>query len=271
MTKQFEQAFAFPGGAVLRHRAETGTLSQAYILPLPADHPLFTALSASVLCSAPSARPCGVCSHCRKVLSGSHPDLRRFAPEKDKRIFPVALARSLREEAWIMPNEAERKVFLLEAADTMNGAAQNALLKVLDEPPAGTVFLLQCENPGRFLETIRSRCTTVQTEAKAALSGQEDTAGEYLKLVLGPSAAELARFLQKIEKLPRPELAAFLAAARRLAVSRLPSARQADAVRLHRTQALLARAEQFFDANVSAGHIAGLLLAEGAEMRNQID
>ncbi|MBQ4321443.1 MAG: hypothetical protein IJC35_04310 [Oscillospiraceae bacterium] len=271
MTKDFERAFAFPSGGVLRRRAETGTLNQAYILPLPADHNLFTALAASALCSAPDRRPCGICPHCRKVISGSHPDFRRFAPEKDKRIFPVSLARDLREEAWILPNEAERKVFLLEAADTMNGAAQNALLKILEEPPAGTLFLLQCENPGRFLETIRSRCTVVQTEAEAASSGQEEAASEYLDLVLGNSPAELARFLQKTEKLPRPELAAFLGEAKRQAVSRLPRASRSDALRLHKTQALLARAERFFDANVSGGHIAGLLLSGGAEMRNQID
>jgi len=271
MTGQYAGAFAFPGGETLRRRAESGSLSQAYILTVPADAPLIGALAAAAVCGAEHGRPCGVCSHCRKALAGLHPDIRRFAREKDKRFFPVELVRALREEAWIMPNEAARKVFVLEGADTMNPPAQNALLKVLEEPPAGTIFLLQCGNAGRLLETVRSRCVMVQTEPETPVTGQEEAAEEFLSRMLADSPAELARFLQKVEKLPRPELSAFLGAAKRCAIGRLPLAAGAEAVRLYKTQALLARAEQFFDANVSGGHIAGLLLAGGAEMRNQID
>ncbi len=271
MTSQYKSAFAFPGGDGLARRAETGTLSQGYIIALPADAPLFEALGAAAVCAAPTGRPCGLCPHCRKAMAGTHPDIRRFAREKDKRIFTVEPVRTLREEAWVLPNEADRKVFILEAADTMNLAAQNALLKVLEEPPAGTMFLLQVENPGILLETIRSRCVTIQPGAEAALTGQEALATEYVTLCLQNSPAELARFLQKTEKLPRPELAAFLSAARRDAVAKLAAANPREAKLLHKTQALLARAQRFFDANVSAGHIAGLLLAGGAEMRNQID
>ena len=66
--------------------------------------------------------------------------------------------RALRSDAYIRPNEGERKIYLLEQADRMNQSAQNAMLKLLEEGPAYAVFLLLAENGGGLLQTVRSRC-----------------------------------------------------------------------------------------------------------------
>ena len=73
----------------------------------------------------------------------------------------VDQVRSLRSDAHIRPNEAERKIYLLERADRMNQSAQNAMLKLLEEGPAYAAFLLLAENGGSLLPTIRSRCESM--------------------------------------------------------------------------------------------------------------
>ena len=193
----FTGAFDFPGGDELRRALALHGPAQAYLVAAPAVAPVLQALAASAVCSAPSGRPCGRCPHCRKALAGIHPDIQRFTREKDKRQFSVDVVRRMRAEAYVIPTEASGKAFLAEEADTMNPSAQNALLKVLEEPPAGTVFLLQCENPGRFLETIRSRCILVDCAARNGAPSMEAEGREYARLCAEGAGTELARFLLK--------------------------------------------------------------------------
>ena len=70
----------------------------------------------------------------------------------------MAQVRALRADAYIRPNEAERKVYILENAQTMNASAQNAMLKLLEEGPAYAAFLLLTDNAAALLPTVRSRC-----------------------------------------------------------------------------------------------------------------
>ena len=79
----------------------------------------------------------------------------------------VDQVRALRSDAYIRPNEGERKVYILEGADRMNASAQNAMLKLLEEGPAYAAFLLLAENAGGVLETVRSRCETLTLDPVA--------------------------------------------------------------------------------------------------------
>lgn len=105
-----------------------------------------------------SARPCGTCSACVKALSGNHPDIVETEGAGASHTITVDAVRALREQAYVMPNEAARRVFLIIGAQDMNEAAQNALLKVLEEPPAQAVFVLTCDNRSQLLPTVQSRC-----------------------------------------------------------------------------------------------------------------
>ena len=89
--------------------------------------------------------------------AGIHPDVIVASGDGDKPIS-VDQVRSLRADAYVRPNEGERKIYLLEGADRMNAAAQNAMLKLLEEGPEYAAFLLLAENAGAVLQTVRSRC-----------------------------------------------------------------------------------------------------------------
>ena len=108
----------------------------------------------------PARRPCGVCAACRKA---EHPDILTVVPEKTQ--IPVERIRDLRRDAFVRPNESERRVLLFpDAGTTLPPPGQNALLKILEEPPAHLLFILTCENRTQLLETIRSRCVCVTME-----------------------------------------------------------------------------------------------------------
>ena len=134
-------------------------LSHAYLISGPAGsgrHTLARLLAQAMLCQGAS-RPCGRCGPCKKVAAGIHPDVITASGEGDKPIS-VDQVRALRADAYVRPNEGERKIYLLEGADRMNAAAQNAMLKLLEEGPDYAAFLLLSENAGAVLQTVRSRC-----------------------------------------------------------------------------------------------------------------
>ena len=114
-------------------------------------------LAQTLLCQGED-RPCGQCAHCRKVLGGFHPDLTEcLAQPGDMDCLKVDAIRQLRADAFIFPNEAERRVFLLHNMQLSNEAAQNALLKILEEPPEYVRFVLTCPSATALLPTILSR------------------------------------------------------------------------------------------------------------------
>jgi len=146
----------------LSRRRERAGLSHAYILSGPRGsgrHTLAKLLAAAMECTAPAGRrPCGTCSHCKKVYGNIHPDVKTEAGPGPNKPIGVDQIRALRSDAYIRPNEGARKVYLLEEADQMNASAQNAMLKLLEEGPPYAAFLLLAENAGGLLQTVRSRC-----------------------------------------------------------------------------------------------------------------
>jgi len=137
-------------------------LSHAYLISGPAGsgkRTLARLMAAAMVCTGGGEAPCGTCPGCKKALGGIHPDVTVLG-EEDKEIT-VAQARTIRSGAYIRPNEAPRKVYVIQNAQNMNNFAQNALLKLLEEGPAYAAFLLLTDNPGALLPTIRSRCEGV--------------------------------------------------------------------------------------------------------------
>ena len=156
------------GNAPLKRQLELETarrgLSHAYILSGPAGsgkRTLAGLLAAALVCDRRGgALPCLSCAGCRKAEGGIHPDIVRVGD--DGKDISVAQVRALRADAYIRPNEAERKVYILENAQTMNASAQNAMLKLLEEGPDYAAFLLLAENGSGVLETVRSRCEELE-------------------------------------------------------------------------------------------------------------
>jgi len=122
----------------------------------------------------PAKRPCGHCAGCVQVLSGNHPDLIRFGAgrhisqeSKDSNKEGIAVG-DIREAVRIAGThtyEGGCRVFLLDQAESMTPQAQNSLLKTLEEPIDGTVFLLVTDSPSLLLPTIVSRCRRLNLHA----------------------------------------------------------------------------------------------------------
>lgn len=117
-------------------------------------------MAASLFCSCPDVaeRPCTECSECQKALACHHPDLRLLSPFADK--ITVDDVRSVRSDAFATPFEAECKVYIFEEAQELNVQSQNALLKILEEPPKNVYFMLLAPSSKALLPTVRSRCAS---------------------------------------------------------------------------------------------------------------
>ena len=120
---------------------------------------LATRLAERLLCMAPTAtHGCGNCKGCHLFQAGTHPDLLLVEPEESKKEIVIDQIRALAEFMALRPHTAAHKVALIFTADNLNLHAANGLLKMLEEPPAGSYLLLASDQPGRLLPTIRSRC-----------------------------------------------------------------------------------------------------------------
>ena len=163
-------ALATVAGAV-----SAGTVPHALLLVGPQGSGKTTLaldLAAGLLCSAadPAERPCRACAACRRLDHGNHPDLHRLAPSGPGRQVKIGdrlapepgTVRFLIHELALAPAEGRWRVAIVEDADRLNEDAQNALLKLLEEPPAGTVLALCAADEDALLPTVRSRCTRVR-------------------------------------------------------------------------------------------------------------
>lgn len=133
-------------------------------------------IAQAVLCEDDNP-PCGQCRHCSKILQDIHPDLITVSGTQSARSFHADMVRSVRADAYVMPNESPRKVYILEHVHSMTTAAQNALLKVLEEPPAYVTLLLLCPNKNMMLPTILSRASVfaLGEPAPAGADAPEET------------------------------------------------------------------------------------------------
>jgi DNA polymerase III subunit delta' len=152
------------------------------------------ALAASLLCekAARSAPACGSCASCQWIASDSHPDYRLIQSEADaaeesdnsgdavekkkQRIIAIGQIRMLRDFINMTSHQGGVKVIVIHPAESLNSAAFNALLKSLEEPPAGTYFLLVSHRPHLLPATIKSRCQQV-----ALTSPGQSAAEQWLK------------------------------------------------------------------------------------------
>ena len=150
----------------LRSSIDRGRISHFYLISGPAGsgkRTLARLLAAAILCHS-HQRPCGTCPACRKVLGAGHPDFITI-DDPEKKTVPVDLVRQARSDMYIRPNESDHKIYLFPRGQDMAEPSQNALLKILEEPPAYGVFILLTENPEKLLPTVRSRCTELSLTA----------------------------------------------------------------------------------------------------------
>lgn len=157
------------GNAALKSRLSAalaqGKTGHCYLLTGPAGagkRTLARLLAAALQCEG-REKPCGLCGPCRKALADIHPDI-ITVDTPDRKTVPVERIRALQADAYVRPNEGQRKIYLFPRAQALTESAQNALLKLIEEPPPYGVFLLLSDVPEKLLPTVRSRCQLLRLE-----------------------------------------------------------------------------------------------------------
>ena len=149
---------------ILDSSLRKGHISHFYLISGPrgsGKHTLAKLLAQAILCED-SDKPCGVCGPCRKIENGNHPDFITVEDPEHKNVA-VKIVREIREDVFIRPNESAYKIYLFP--QELGTEGQNALLKILEEPPKHGVFILLTDNPEKLLTTVRSRCTELKLQS----------------------------------------------------------------------------------------------------------
>ncbi len=130
---------------------------------------------------------CKECSCCRKILTGTHPDVHIIGSNSKK--VGINEIRRIESEAYLSSNEADAKVFILEDADTYNIQSQNALLKIIEEPPKNVYFILTVSSKSSLLPTVASRLCVVNLSQKSL--------GDIKRLIKEALPGENDEFIEK--------------------------------------------------------------------------
>lgn len=183
----------------LRQSIATGRLPHALLLvghPMQGVLALQEWLIATLLCTESNHDPCGQCHSCQLYQAGHHPDFLMLQPEGKAQVIKVDAVRALNAFCQATAQQGHAQVVAMAAADRLNVASANALLKTLEEPPADTFLLLQTALPGSLLPTIRSR-------TQRLLCPQPSTEQSESWLVeQGVTIEEAKRLLQLAKGLP---------------------------------------------------------------------
>ncbi len=147
---------------VLLNALAEGRVAHAYLFHGPAGvgkSTLARAFAGALLCESGSGDSCGQCSVCRRVAEERFPDFFVLSPAGNS--IKIEQVRELQKKAQFKPYEARKKVYIIDGAETMTTEAANCLLKILEDPPPDTVFLLTAVNQYSLLPTIISRCQLI--------------------------------------------------------------------------------------------------------------
>lgn len=229
-------------------------------------------LAAAIQCRGED-RPCGRCGPCRKILAGIHPDV-TVVRDPDHKNLSMEVLRQVRQDAYILPNEGEAKIYLFPDCGLLEAKTQNVLLKVLEEGPAHAVFLFCAESAAQLLPTVRSRCVEWKVRGAEETGEADPRAAELCRLLEAGSVPALAAFFAGLEtgKVKREELQGVLEDARRLLTAALlyrsgcggspgPGAGLSRRQLSRGTDILKTAAEQL-RFNLNPGHVCGGVCAQ---------
>jgi DNA polymerase III, gamma/tau subunits len=121
-------------------------------------------IAAAIVCTGSNEKPCGKCSSCIKSKKDSHPDIITYKGSDNAKSFHIKEIRSLISDCGILPNDGDKKVYILENSQNMTTQAQNALLKILEEPPGYVTIILTANSQENLLPTIISRSLIIPLE-----------------------------------------------------------------------------------------------------------
>ena len=152
----------------LKTAIDMGKVSHAYILngpDLSGKMMIAEAFARALLCEKQDPDGCGECRSCRQSDDRNNPDIIYVKHDKPNTISVDDIRTQLNNDIVIKPYSNQYKIYIVDEAEKMNQQAQNALLKTIEEPPAYAVIMLLTTNADSFLQTIRSRCITLNLKS----------------------------------------------------------------------------------------------------------
>ena len=268
----------------VRRAAEQGRLSHAIVLSGSGDLTDAARFIAAAHVCEGADKPCLRCRHCRKVLEGIHPDV-TVVRDTEHRELTVDAVRALRQDAYIRPNEAARKVYIIADSRQLNERDQNVLLKIVEEGPPYAAFLFCTDSPAALLETVRSRCVLLKSQDLPP-DALPPEAEQLCRAFAGGKLLPVTSCLVSLEnrRIKREELldvlrGAWCAAAEALLLQmgkQTPDpacgetaqalARGLTCRQLQKLTALLEQYSGECEYNVGAGHVLGALAVEWEEL-----
>ena len=269
-------------GKAIRAAAQHGRLSHAVILTGEGDKVQAARyIAAAHLCRADSGRPCLQCNACRKVLDRIHPDVTEVQ-DNERKELPVETIRALRQDAYIRPNEGERKVYLFTDCAQLNERDQNVLLKIVEEGPPYAAFVFCADAVHALLPTIRSRCVELRMDAPPLDAEESEAAAELCRVIARREPLALTAHLTALEnrRFKREQLLPMVEGAWQISADALlsrcgkPGAcgeaadilrRAFDRRQLQKLTDLFRRYCDECQYNVGVGHVLGALGAELAQ------
>ena len=149
----------------MQHALETGKISHAYIISGESGsgkEMVAKCFAKALQCSNRQERngfieACNECASCRKASTDNHPDIITITHEKPTSIGVDDIRLKLRDDVIIKPYESSHKIYIIPEGEKMTAAAQNALLKTLEEPPEYIVIIILTSNINQFLPTALTK------------------------------------------------------------------------------------------------------------------
>lgn len=174
--------------------------------------------AALINCQSSQDAPCGVCESCIKIFKEVHADVTCVDLADDKKSISVFQVRQVISEAALIPSEANKRIFIIRNGQALTVQAQNAFLKIFEEPPKDVIFIMLTTDKRLLLPTVVSRAVTLKTqllpddviasqlcartkkgeaETQAAVSVAQGSLGKALELLSGTKILRLRETVEK--------------------------------------------------------------------------
>ena len=157
---------------IIENSLNNKKISHSYIVTGEENSPkeiLAELFAKGILCKGESS-PCDVCLSCKKFDGNNHPDFSKIKVIDGKASISIEQIRNVLKEAYLKPNESDKRVYIIYDAHLMTEQAQNALLKFFEEPPFFSVIILVAKDVNLLLETIKSRALIINAEPEEDIS-----------------------------------------------------------------------------------------------------
>lgn len=275
------ERLTIPGEPLLSRRvreaAARNALGHAVVLSGQGDLEAAARFTAAAMQCQGADKPCGVCPACRKVLKGVHPDVTAVR-DPDHKSIAMDILREMVADAYNLPNEGRRKIFIFPDCAALDPKAQNLLLKVVEDGPSQAAFLFCTRNSAELLPTLRSRTAEWKLSPPQEEPAASDQRAQELARLLCPGrGADLTAFCTDLEngKITREDLQALLSDTRDLLTAGLAAscgvggsslahelARSMGRGRMSAAADTLGRLIRQCNYNVGVGHLTGALAVE---------